>query len=209
MKKDEFVNVISVSPPPPLRREIIRYAGGGKDEGELGRLINECLDEALPQLSYRLCYRVLEVDKLSSFALKSSDLSKNLSGCDYLIVFAATLGLDIDRLIMKYSKLSQPKALIMQAIGAERIEALCDEFCGRVEAEGLRLRPRFSPGYGDLAIELQKDIFSLLDPERKIGLTLSDSMLMIPTKSVTSFVGIKNGSDEQHFWQRENDRSII
>ena len=84
----------------------------------------------------------------------------------------------------------------MQAIGAERIEALCDAFCDKLKAEksekGLFLRPRFSAGYGDLSIELQRDIMRALDCGRKIGVTLNESLLMSPSKSVTAIVGISN-----------------
>ena len=94
---------------------------------------------------------------------------------------------------MKYSKISPSKALMFQALGAERIESLCDTFCNDMNNElGVRLKPRFSAGYGDLPLEVQKDIFRVLDCPRKIGLTLNDSLLMSPTKSVTAIVGIED-----------------
>lgn len=79
----------------------------------------------------------------------------------------------------------------MQAIGAERIEALCDTFCKDMENDFV-LKPRFSPGYGNLPLQIQKDIISVLDCPKQIGLTLNSSMLMSPTKSVTAITGIKN-----------------
>ena len=83
-----------------------------------------------------------------------------------------------------------------QAIGAERVEALCDAFCAdvkrRAAEEGLCPRPRFSPGYGDVPLELQRDIFRVLDCPRKIGLTLNGSLLMTPSKSVTAVIGLGN-----------------
>ena len=85
---------------------------------------------------------------------------------------------------------------MMQAIGAERIEALCDAFCDDMEKEmGVSLRPRFSPGYGDLPLSVQKDIISLLEAPKRIGLSLNDSLLMSPTKSVTAFAGISNSTE--------------
>ena len=56
--------------------------------------------------------------------------------------------------------------------------------------EGLALRPRFSPGYGDLPLEFQRDFFRILRPQRRIGVTLTDACLMVPSKSVTALVGI-------------------
>lgn len=51
-------------------------------------------------------------------------------------------------------------------------------------------RPRFSPGYGDLPLSAQREIFAVLDCGKRIGLMLNDSLLMSPSKSVTAFVGI-------------------
>lgn len=76
----------------------------------------------------------------------------------------------------------------------ERIAAIRSRGIENVMA----LRPRFSPGYGDLAIDAQKDIFALLDCERQIGLTLGDSLLMSPGKSVTAFAGIPRAADIQN-----------
>ena len=121
-------------------------------------------------------------------------LSKNLKDCSSVIVFAATIGVEIDRLIAKYGRISPSKALVIQAIGAERIEALCDEFCSDIANEKkMRLTPRFSPGYGDLPLNIQKNIFDVLDCSKRIGLTLNDSLIMSPSKSVTAFVGVSHG----------------
>ena len=97
--------------------------------------------------------------------------------------------------LLTFGKISPAKALIFQAIGAERIEALCEAFardihdrCGKI---GAATGPRFSPGYGDLPLDIQKNIFAALDCPRKIGLSLNESLLMSPTKSVTAIIGIK------------------
>ncbi|MGN1059696.1 MAG: vitamin B12 dependent-methionine synthase activation domain-containing protein, partial [Clostridia bacterium] len=85
-------------------------------------------------------------------------------------------------------------ALAAQAVGTAAIESWCDLLCRRFaerEAErGRSLRPRFSPGYGDFPLEMQKDIFRFLDCSRKIGVSLTESLLMVPGKSVSALVGI-------------------
>lgn len=173
------------------KKEISRYAGNLQDEA----LLNECLFEVSDKLTYKVCYRKFSISKqgaaldLSFAQTTSAALAKSLEGCDKILLFAATIGLEIDRLIIKYGKLSPVKALIFQAIGAERIEKLCDRFCKEMSKEE-SLKPRFSPGYGDLPLSLQNDIFAALDCGKNIGLTLNDSMLMSPTKSVTAIVGI-------------------
>lgn len=165
-------------------------------ENDLDSLIDECIEEARSVLEYKVCYCILplSIDAsriiLPCGEITSSNLAKNLRGCKKVIVFAATVGVGIDRLIAKYSRLSPAKAFCFQALGAERVEALCDDFCLRM-SKNRRLRPRFSPGYGDLPLETQKMIFPLLDCPKRIGISLGDSLLMSPSKSVTAFVGIQ------------------
>lgn len=183
--------------PPFSFKEILRYAGCTGPAEELMPLLTECIDMARPILSYRVCFCELPVyvnngvcdfDVLSFY---SQNLAKNLSGCEKAVLFAATVGAPLDRLITRYSRLSPSKALMLQALGAERIEALCDSFCDDISKQySLSVKPRFSPGYGDLPLSVQSDIFAVLNCSKHIGLTLNNSLLMSPTKSVSAFVGI-------------------
>jgi len=189
---------IQALPEPPLcRREMLRYAHCRAEAEDTLGLLESCIGELDGRLSYRVCRCELPVEisgdrcNFGSFAVKSAGLAKNLGGCKSALLFAATVGIEPDRLVQRYSRLSPARALMIQAIGAERIEALCDEFCRRYESEqGCGLGPRFSPGYGDLSLDCQEDIFRLLDCPRRLGLCLNQSRLMSPTKSVTAFAGI-------------------
>lgn len=189
--------------PPICEKEILRYAGCKNSDTELLQLLRTCLNEVRDKLNYKICYRELAVSISDSeetcdfecLRVQSRDLSKNLQGCDRVVVFGATLGVDMDRLIAKYSRISPSKALLLQAIGAERIEALCDTFCEELAKEkNVILKPRFSPGYGDLPLEVQRELFGILDCSKRIGLSLNDSLLMSPSKSVTAFVGFVESS---------------
>ena len=180
--------------------EAVRYAGGGDSEDILS-LVDSCVSEIEGRLRGNVCYVILDVNitrdecDFGVFKVRSKNLAKNLSGVKRVILFGATVGVEIDRLIARYSARSPVRAVVLDGIGAERIEALCDSFCSDMKRElGVNLRPRFSPGYGDLDISAQKDIFRVLDCPRKIGLCLTDSMLMSPSKSVTAFVGISRDS---------------
>ena len=190
--------------PPISRREILRYAGVKGEVSAFDDLLDECLAEVEGKLIFKVCYRSFPVareqDCLSLGFCKtaSAALAKNLEGCTRVVVFAATVGIEIDRLIARYGALSPTKALFFQAIGAERIEALCDlferELADTLAREGCLIRPRFSPGYGDFPLEAQRELFAVLDCPRKIGLSLNQSLLMSPSKSVTALVGVA----EQH-----------
>ncbi len=187
-------------PAPPVDRAAIRrYLRAGSVDQAVERELTAALEEALPHLAYRLCYAEFALDMargeldLGFAGTGSADLAGHLRGCTHVVVFAATLGLPMDRLIARYSSLSPTRALCLQAIGAERIEALCDAFEDevRLSSMGGRVHPRFSPGYGDLPLAFQRRIFAALDPARHIGLSLTDSLLMSPSKSVTAIIGIE------------------
>lgn len=182
------------------RKEIARYARADASDERISALVEACIAEAQPVLEYRVCCTIGDVirsDSAVSFCgieTSSTVIAKALSGCEQIVLFAATIGAQFDRLIAKYSRLEPSKALILQAIGAERIESLCDAFCQKTDTElhdsGKSLRPRVSPGYGDIPLHMQQDLFRVLDCERKIGLTLNESLLMSPSKSVTALAGV-------------------
>ena len=188
----------SFAPPPVDRREILRYAGIREATEEISRLLEECLREAEPVLQYRICCRkfpvVLEEDEmdLGFTRTNSRNLRKNLENCRSLWLFSATVGLGMDRLIARYSRLSPAKGVLLQAIGSERVEALCDAFQAEIAAGEESIAPQFSPGYGDFPLDCQKDIFAALDCG-SIGLTLNDNLFMTPSKSVTAVIGVREG----------------
>ena len=109
-------------------------------------------------------------------------------------MFAATVGVSVDRLIARYSKIAPSKAVILGGLASALIESWCDEVCRRIADEysdvGKCIKPRFSPGYGGFDLGAQRKIATLLDTERRIGLYFTDSLMMIPEKSVTAVVGI-------------------
>ncbi len=182
---------------PFCEKEILRYAGVKcADESTLS-LMRQCIEEAKEVFDYRVCYGIFSLEQkngicdFGSFRFASRDLSKALEGCHSAVLFAATLGVETDRLLAKYGRISPSRALMLGAVGTAQAEELCDVFCRELQQEkGFHLTPRFSPGYGDLPLAAQRDLFFVLDCPRRIGLTLSDSFLMSPSKSVTAIAGI-------------------
>lgn len=201
MKRDGTVTCRRYPAPPINLREVHRYLRVPETNAAVDRLLQEAMDECLGELRYDVCYAEYPVEisgdlvDLSFARTESHGLATALEGCERAVVFAATVGLAIDRRIARDGAVSPARALCTQAIGAERIEALCDAFCKELAEEwsgvGASLTPRFSPGYGDLSLEFQRDIFAALDCPRRIGLTLGEGLLMSPTKSVTAICGIK------------------
>ena len=126
--------------------------------------------------------------------IESRSLARNLAGCTECVLFAATAGPACDMLVKRAAVTSSAYASCCQAAGAAAIEAFCDFINDKIRdeygAKGLYARPRFSPGYGDLPLACQKDWFRLLDITKNTGIELTDSYLMVPTKSVTAIIGL-------------------
>lgn len=171
--------------PPVNEREALRYAQGGTDE-KLRRRLLACAEglEFTPRVIFRQIGKEEFFNALPS-ARESVALTNLLRGCDNVVVFAATVGIAFDYALMRRKNASLADAQLMQGLGAERIEALCDEFC-KEYPNGTK---RFSPGYGDFPLEAQRELFQILHPE-KIGIGLTESLMMTPSKSVTALFGL-------------------
>lgn len=191
------VYIKSYNAPEIDKKEILRYAGVNQPDRETLALLDRTIMESSDVFSYKVTYSRYPIrvdgDSLDLGFAKacSRSLSICLKECDEIIVFCATVGVELDRLIKRYSLISPAYAVMLQAFGSERVEALCDSFCADMAEEiGRALRPRFSPGYGDLSLEIQRDIFSALQPQ-KIGVSLGENLFMTPSKTVTAIIGIK------------------
>lgn len=194
--------MMELSYDPPLR-EILRYLGCREESA--GRALLEEVDECVRQLGIvvtpRHIYRKYEISqnengmlRIGGIQIRSRDLSKNLAGCSSCYMIAATLGLGPDRLIKRSQTGRISEAVIYQAAAAAMIEkylgSLCDELAGDEKKRGQYLRPRFSPGYGDFPLRYQQEIFAVLQLPKTIGITLTESLMMVPTKSVTALMGV-------------------
>ena len=185
------------------RKEVLRYLGykhGATPDEEISARINACEKALSEVIEPRSVQKILPLEieesllRIGPAEVTSSALAKHLAGCSRVMLFAATLGIGPDRLIQRAQVTRISDAVLYQAISAAMIEAYCNEldcaFAASVEAEGGSTRSRFSPGYGDLPLDFQKDVFRILDTPKAIGLTLTDALLMMPSKSVTAIIGI-------------------
>jgi hypothetical protein len=189
------------------RREALRYAGVRGQSPDAERLLSEVISECAEGLSYKVVYALLSptmaaeligisADRASSTPERpySELYSKRLEGAERVVIFAASIGVLLDRMVKRYEVTSPAKAVMLDALGSERVEALLDAFCEDINREvaldGCRALPRFSPGYGDLPLALQARIISILDAGRQLGIALNESLLMSPSKSVTAIMGI-------------------
>ncbi len=182
----------------PDRSEALRYMGykGHTPDSSAQTLIDECERELLSAISPLCCYAYSEVSfpcegvvDIGFGEIESRDLSSHLKGCHGAYLFAATIGIGADRLIAKYNRLKPAKSVIIDALGSAAAENWCD-LAELAITSGVKHCSRFSAGYGDFSLAHQVDFMRCLDMQRQLGITLSDSLLMTPTKSVTAVIGI-------------------
>lgn len=184
------------------RKEVLRYLGikGQEPAEELEELIMLCMAEVEAAAEPRSVMRRFPISltgdtvQAGGMELKSRLLVRNLQDCQEAVFFAATLGSGVDRLLQKYLKLQVSKAVVVQAAAAAAIEAYCNACQRKLEQEvikeGLFVRPRYSPGYGDLALTVQGQFLELLQASKTVGIVLTEGDIMLPEKSVTAIMGL-------------------
>ena len=125
---------------------------------------------------------------ISNIEIKSVYLTDLVRGLEECTVMAATIGLEVDKFIAYQSKISVFDGLLADAVASGIIEKYCDEIQGE-------LTHRYSPGYGDFGLETQKNILSLLNAEKNIGIYLNEESIMKPRKSITAVMAQKADFD--------------
>ena len=165
----------------------------------LWRLAEDCGREVLsavrPRWAWRVCGLTFErggVRLESGLLLEGKDLREHLAGCERAAVFCATLGAELDGLIRRAEQRDVSRALALDCCASAAVEELCDQIELELQGKfpGCFFPYRFSPGYGDLPLEVQGELLHLLDAPRRVGLCANESSLLTPRKSVTAILGI-------------------
>lgn len=202
------LNKSLLSPTQSDYKEVARYIGYSRaitPDDMTNELIEKACKELFEKLMPQVVYEEfpLSVNNISenedrpqiTFAdvsIFSKDLYNNLHDCNSVYLIACTIGPQVDAFIRRAQATDPAYAAVLQSTGAMYIEKLVDyvndEIKKNATAAGKEAKPRYSPGYGDVPLTVQKDFFRLL-PCTRIGLTLMDTLIMAPEKSVTAFVG--------------------
>ena len=128
--------------------------------------------------------------RIGGIEIKSRDIIKNLGGAREAYLFAATLGAEVDRFLIRLGMLSGVDRFVVDGYASALVESLCDFAEAEIFGDAPRCK-RFSPGYGDLPLDIQGELLSALSAENLLGITLTDKKMMVPTKSVTAIIGCK------------------
>ena len=178
--------------------EALRYLGAGDADDELRRAMADTAKELEARITPRWIWRIFPLEKEplrlqgSEVALPGNLARRMLADCGQAALMACTLGAEFDRMMRAAQARDMARAVMLDACGSALVEAGCDaaerEIAGRMP--GLYLTDRFSPGYGDLPLETQRGLCAALDVARRLGVSLTESCLMNPQKTVTAVIGL-------------------
>lgn len=185
--------------------EVLRYLGykGQKIEEELLLKIRDTIEEGKKLFAPKVIYKEYPINILengvdvvgTTLVLEGNDIKKLLIGSNRCILMAATIGNYIEKKIRLYERIDLTRGMILDSVSTTAVEELCDKVCALIEKDIIEdfedLTFRYSPGYGDLSLNIQKNFIEVLDATRKIGVNVSEHMLLFPRKSVTAIVGIR------------------
>ena len=188
--------------------EVLRYMGCPPEQadGALTAQVETCARELLGAVRPRWSWRAVDISfepggvRLESgLLLPGGDLKAHLAGCKRAALFCATLGAETDALIRRAERLDMGRALTLDCCASAAVEEVCDQIEGELQGKfpGCSFPFRYSPGYGDLPLEVQGPLLDLLDAPRRAGLCATANHLLTPRKSVTAILGVSSGAIEQ------------
>lgn len=193
------------------KEEVLRYLGyKGQDiDKNLNNTIEECREEIRKVITPRVVYSYKNIKSnddgveviTTNLILKGKDIKEHLRNSTECVLMAVTLGNEIERKTRLYEKTNLTKALILDACATTAVEEVCDIVENSIKEKailsGMNITFRYSPGYGDLPLDVQNSFLRALEAQKKIGLTVSENNLLFPRKSVTAIIGIVNSGIEK------------
>ncbi len=162
---------------------------------QLNEQISRCEEEVLRCALVRFTIRILPVEEIRPILL-GNDILRLLDGCQEAVLMALTLGTALEKLLMREEVTNMSDAYVLDILASLAVEEAADDLerqiKEKVRSEGKYLTNRYSPGYGDFPIEVQRQLLDYLNAGRTIGLTLTPTNLMVPRKSITAVLGISS-----------------
>lgn len=188
------------------KNEVLRYLGHKSQiiDEKISTQIDRGIQELKSISRERFTYDVFEIKMKdyeielsnSNLIFRGNDIYNHLNDCAKCAVIAVTLGVQVDKKIIEYSKIDLLKSLIIDACATTAIETICvnieEEISGIAKADGFNITSRYSPGYGDFNLDIQANILNTLDTYKKIGLSTTEKFILLPRKSVTAIIGFKH-----------------
>lgn len=182
--------------------EALRYMGyrDTPADEKVRAVMDECEHQLIAVIKPCFVYHVFEIKPSdngmavcgTSLELKGKSISEHLAGCTKCVLMAATLSAQADRLIRRYEATDMTRAVMTDFLASAAVEQVFDAAEEQFDAElkGYYRTWRFSPGYGDLSLDIQGSFLEVLQAPKRIGLNVTQNNIMTPRKSVTAIIGL-------------------
>lgn len=180
-------------------KEVQRYAGLAKTnfaETEIHQACQEVRILSSPMASweeydYHSCTGEIGSTEIYIEGQKIRDY---LQSAKKLIFLAATVDESVETAITNYFQQGNyTYALLLDAAATAAVETVADELTKMLQynyaRQGYQLLRRYSPGYGDWPIAFQPQMIKLSHADQ-IQVTLTESLMLMPRKSVTAVIGL-------------------
>ncbi len=177
----------------------MRY-GKNKPDDKIQEIIDNCEKELLNSITPAYYYSIFNINhepnkvtlENCDLSLIGEDISNHLKDCDKAILFCATLSHGPDKLIRINQVRDMTKSIIIDALASAAIEQICDLIQEEIKERfpSLYQTWRFSPGYGDLPLDIQKEFINVLSATKRAGISSTNTNMLIPSKSVTAIIGL-------------------
>jgi hypothetical protein len=170
-------------------------------EQNIARYIKKAIEAGYGLIDAKAIYTTLKVVKKEGefpgvknapgffFGKKIAEL---INACDYVTLLLTTIGPALPDKTDELSKIEPTDSFYLEHVGGWMADYLADrveeKIAGEAAKNGYGLTMRYSPGYGDWTLAAQPKLLSLLNSE-KIGVRLTDTLIMIPRKSVSAAIG--------------------
>lgn len=130
----------------------------------------------------------------SGLVLPGLSIVGHLRGARKVALMACTLGAASEREMRKFAALSKTDGVMFGACASALVEAAANTVEADIVAWAheatLHTNWRFSPGYGDLPLDVQPAFLAALDATRKLGIMVTPTNMLVPVKSVTAVIGL-------------------
>ena len=169
----------------------VRAVPGSDDAREFHDLLNMAKDVGRPKAMYAECFIEAKGDntlQIEGITFTSLTLRRTLDTVERVFPFVVTCGHEIDGAITVKGDFLKEfwRDTVKASLLISANKHLCDYLQRKFRLSKTAI---MSPGSGDVTvwpIEQQKELFALLgDVHGHIGVTLTDSCLMIPNKTVS------------------------
>ncbi len=187
------------------RHDALRYMGfRDNPDAVTTALIDRCEERLISAAKPRYVWRVFDLERSDGvprlkgcdFTLDGNSISGHLNGCEKAAVLAATLSADTDRFLKKAALEDGLTGLVCDALASAYAEQILERARAEVleRMEGYSGTWCFAAGYGDFPLETARFLVDCVDAGRKIGVSCTNSSMLIPQKTIVGIIGIMEPS---------------